>query len=91
MTRNDSRVLFEQLRNIELDAVANLILAIHGTEGQAYKLVTSTTGYFNYRNHYSVLVDKKVTESAKKEFEQRLFIAWNQLKPGKFIFKVMLV
>lgn len=83
LTRNDSRVPVEQLKVIDLDLVANLILAIHGTEGRTYKLVTSTTGYFNYQNHYSVLFDKKVTESAKKMFKQRLLIAWYQLKPGE--------
>lgn len=75
-------MLADQVMNIDLDLLSKVVADVKGSQGQRYTLIRSTTDYFSYEKHYSVLVDKKVTDSAKKEFEQRLLLAWKQLKPG---------
>ena len=82
---NGSRIPAEQLRDVDLDAVSKVISNVKGTTGYRYTVLKSFSGYFAYEKHYSVLVNKKVTESARKLFEQRLLLAWQQLKPGVYL------
>lgn len=79
---NGSMIPAEQLTNIDLDLLATSISNIKGIDNHQYAIVKSTTDYFNYDAHFSVLVDKMVTQSAKSEFELNLLSAWEKAHPS---------